>query len=66
MYTTSHALSELDKFPAFRAELVELLELGSQLANAQSSRSLSRKAIRRLMLISRAIELRNALETNPL
>lgn len=60
-YTALNALAELDKFPAFKRELAELIEAsrGVNMMDAETCRKLGV----RLTHLGAAIELRNTMST---
>lgn len=62
MYTALQALSELDKFPKFRAELAEVLEMGRELSRNPRDFKLIGKIAGSVAALGASIELRDALE----
>ena len=63
--TANQALNELDKFPTFRAELAELLELGRELSRTEDFAeigTLSGKLIGKAARLGSMMSLRDALD----
>jgi hypothetical protein len=62
MYTPSHALSELDKFPSFKQRLIALLKYGQILSADPNNYECYAPILRGVKQLGAMIELRNQQE----